>query len=655
MRDDCSSCEWRNDHGSEVGDRRVSRKRSDVHGQGAREFRRIRRLGAIHRIRSGRPVRHEQLKGRKSASGPGNSGARVGSERVLIMGYIALNADDDARFYGLGAKGVGHVLIIPKGYQGDPLASGGEIEKACPGKGLDAARLSERFTGDAMCKRCAAWLVTDGGRNDLEAAREDKHAPEMQEAVRELIADTAPAVRPLTREDVREAVEASREGAAARKRGAARDKRQAAIAVERERLAAQKKVQAERAPKGTDKRERKPLDANAVKRATIAHYVAGNPIPEGVTQLPEVPEDREAERRAMAVAAHYAAGHPVPAEVASLPDPSVSGAAWRGHTGGSEESAPWCDHTGAPVNGSDTDGIQGKCPECRGVVDLSDKGEIPKHRWYGVKISGTSGLSSKSIAAVEHGSVPGSPADADKRRVAESRCDRSGRVVRKSQGGTKKCTGCKRPVGLIERERTVKGERVTVWIYPNHVRDGDSFRHVGGGDVRKVTPRGTGADAAKKGTRGHGSVDGSANTGRVNLPPVRPERGWLAIAGTSVLSMSVRPGVDSGVTGKICPVCEERVDIAHRGMSRAARRRHSQRVAAWHTAQKARRDAKAEREIAKGERLPAGARKAARKAASTGSFAEGTLAATGTVVHGGKRPEVAPRVKPVGQTRAASK
>lgn len=370
-------------------------------------------------------------------------------------------------------------------------------------------------------------------------------------------------------------------------------------------------------------------------------------------------EVREESARAAAVAAFYAAGNPVPQEVASLPDPSVKGQAWSGHTGGTEESAPWCDASKvAPVEGSDADGIEGKCPECRGIVALSDKGEVPKHRRYGVKVSGTSGLASKSVDAVEHGTVAGDPAAADKRRAAESRCDRSGRVVRNSLGGKKECTGCARTVGLVKRERTVKGERKEVWVYPDHVRSGDSFRAVGGGEVRKVTPRGSGADAGK-GAREHGSVNGSANVGRVNLPPVQPKSGWLAVAGTGVLSMTVRPGVDAGVAGRSCPVCGDLVERAHRGKSRGWRRAHSKKVSAWHKERDAERTAKREREIREGARLPQGARAAARKAASVGSFAEGTQAATGTVAHGGKRPAVAPRVTPRGETRkgeaAASK
>jgi hypothetical protein len=259
------------------------------------------------------------------------------------------------------------------------------------------------------------------------------------------------------------------------------------------------------------------------------------------------------------------------------------------------------------------------------------------------------------LDAVEHGTVPGSPVDAHKRRGAESRCVRSDKVARNvTEGGSKKCTGCGRTVELYKVMRKVKGENVARWAYPQHERpEGlDSFRRSGanGKGERKVTPRGTGADAGK-GAREHGSVDGSANTGRVNLPPVQPKRGWIATAGTMSLPATVRPGVDAGVVGKWCPVCEERVDIAHADRSRGWRRAHSRKVAQWHKDRAVERELRKAREIAEGTRLPAGARKAARKAASVGSFAEGTVA--GAVVHGGERPAVAPKVTPRGKTRVS--
>jgi hypothetical protein len=45
-------------------------------------------------------------------------------------------------------------------------------------------------------------------------------------------------------------------------------------------------------------------------------------------------------------------------------------------------------------------------------------------------------------------------------------------------------------------------------------------------------------------------------------------------------------------------------------------------------------------------------RRELRKAASIGSFAEGTQAATGTIAHGGARPAVASKLTPRGKTRA---
>src|SRR5690606_7610393 len=78
-------------------------------------------------------------------------GMRRGKGEIMGNTFVALNIDGDARFYGLGVRGVGHVVLIPSGMHSDPLACE-SVEKACDGKPLDSARLAEKFTGD---KRCA--------------------------------------------------------------------------------------------------------------------------------------------------------------------------------------------------------------------------------------------------------------------------------------------------------------------------------------------------------------------------------------------------------------------------------------------------------------------------------------------------------------------
>lgn len=554
--------------------------------------------------------------------------------------FLALNIEDSVRMYGL-ANGAGHAVMIPADMMSDPLATGGMIETACGGKGLDSGRAVEKFSGDKVCARCSKFIAGDKGTAAIDAAIQAKCAREADAVpLAELIGDhvlitmdgtrevkgpdtreeSAPETREITPEEVREIVRGS-------KRAQVKSKRAAAIERERERLIAQREA------REAAKRE---------ESASVQGSLFGR---------------SEADMRA-AVAAHYAAGHPVPAEVVSLPDPRRIAVQWSG-TDTAEESVPVCEYNKGPaVEGSDADGISGKCPECRGIIGLTDKGLISAHRRYGVAaptLPAGKRLTSKSLDAVEHGTVPGSPVDANKRRAAEALCDRSGRTVRNSTGGVKKCVGCARDVTLVKRERMVKGEVKISYVYPDHVRVcvcaeecsgscvNDSFTRAPQGE-RKVTPRGTGADAGK-GAREHGSVNGSANTGRVNMPPVQPKSGWLAVAGTGIMSMTVRPGVDSKVAGKTCPVCNDLVERAHANRSRGWKRAHSKKIAAWHTEQNHKRELRKVREIADGARLPQGARKAARKAASVGSFAEGTVA--GRVEHDGGRPADAPAGTPV--------
>lgn len=550
-------------------------------------------------------------------------------------GFIALSTDGEPRFYGLGDAGVGHVLIIGTGFMGDPLASGGMIEKGCAGKGLDASRLSERFQGDAQCKRCVAWLATDGGRNDLEASRVELNAWQY--------GTDAPEVRELTRGDVRE--------------GSAR--KPACEGTGRAPVPGSRVTRNDHSvslpDNFNDKHSGKCPEDECGRIIAVSREggmrrhnspVPGTDVRETVPPVEAVREDATPARvgavltqEAMraAYAGWLAAGHAVPAEVATLPDASAP-RQWSVASDGTDPGVLVCEFKG-DVEIVNPEQTHGKCPECSTYIALQDVESDPdatrigKHNVRGIATPAHKGLSSTSVPVVEHGSVPGDPATADKRRAAESRCTRSGKISRNKSGGIKPCPTCDRPVELVKRE-TPKGEK---WIFPEHVRPGDSFRASGGdagyvASERTVTPRGTGADAGK-GARDHGSVDGSANVGRVNLPPVQPTRGYLAAAGTMALSMTVRPGVDSKVSPELCPVCQEWPEIAHRGKSRGWRRAHSKQIGAILRDRAARRDAVAEREIAKGERLPKGARRAMRKAASIGSRADGTQATSGRVIH----------------------
>ena len=335
-----------------------------------------------------------------------------------------------------------------------------------------------------------------------------------------------------------------------------------------------------------------------------------------------------------AVAAHRAAGREFSVDVSKLPDPRAP-RQWDAPADGTADDFRGCEGAG-PVDVINPERTHGKCPACRTYIPLTDsedENRIGSHFEYGVSApANRKRLSSRTLDTVEHGSVPGSPMDANARRIAETQCKGSRKVITDASGGTVRCPDaeCGRPVELKSRR---KGDDV-VWFVPDHTRPGESFRRSGkaGRDERSVTPRGTGADAGK-GARDHGSVDGSATTGKHNMPPVQPKNGWAAVAGTWSLPAMVSPGIDPGAAGKWCPVCQDNVDTAHRGKSRTWRRKHSKAVAKFRAERKAERDARTAADIAAGLAIPASERRALRKAASIGSSAEGTQASTGRVIH----------------------
>jgi hypothetical protein len=557
---------------------------------------------------------------------------------------LAVSCDGFARMYGQGERGAGHAVFIPAGCQGDPVGgSGARVIRACGGS-IPAEKASEKFQGDKRCPKCVEWLATADGSAALESARGERHAWEFgADDMAELFSaaevngtdtreDSAPAVRELTPADVKGAIVQSKRGAA--------------VARERKRLADQR--EAREAAKREDS-------------ATVAPAAAdGETV--GVTGLTHA-EMREAVER------YYANGGAVPAEIAALPAPgtvslasgTVSGSAaeilvctFKGEVStvnperthgkcpecttyipllpggaGGKESGPKvskikCEGTGsAPAPGTrvmrddhtvsvpdDYNGKHsGKCPECARVIAVSREGgmrkhngvevreatgagadvdKIGKHNVGGVATPAGKGLSSKSIEIVEHGSVPGDPASADKRRAAE--IEERGADAREFKGGA--------DTGATVR----KGARLAL-------------------------------------SRGHGSVDGAANTGSQNMAPVQPG-GWIGKAGTGQLPATVRPGIDPEVTGRECVACGELPEIAHKGKSRGWRRRHSTIVGTILRERKAKREAERAAAIARGEIASTAERKAGRKAASVGSFAEGTCA--GVVSHE-PRPEFAPK------------
>jgi hypothetical protein len=622
---------------------------------------------------------------------------RRGKGEIMGNTFVALNIDGDARFYGLGARGVGHVVLIPSGMHSDPLACE-SVEKACDGKPLDSARLAEKFTGDKRCARCVKWLESDGGKNDLEAARQDKWADENGPGLASIMGEFTL----ITLDDV---VNVTADGSDAREDSAPVP----AAEIVKDAAAAGVKAPARKGGKRGKRGNSAPVATGDVCASTGLTFAAMRD----------------------AVATYYANGGEVPQEIATLPDPYVKRPApdMTGAVGGPVPAVLPCDYAG-PVSKLNMERTHGKCPGCSAYIPLLPERESkesgPKvskiacagvgsapapgtrvmrddhtvsvpddfqgktsapcgtcarviavsrdgvmRRHNGVEVRESAGecpdkigthnvggvatpqlpagkrLVSRMIETVEHGSTPGDTATADKRRATESRCTRSRKVMSgRKTPGTVECPTCARPVEL----KAVQRKKGTVYVIPEHVRAGESVKHVGGGDVRDVTPRGEGADVGATVTRGkvsarlalsrgHGSVDGAANTGSQNMAPVQP-RGWLGKAGTGQLPATVRPGIDPEVTGRECVACGELPEIAHKGKSRGWRRRHSTIVGTILRERKAKRDAERAAAIARGEIASAQEKREGRKAASVGSFAEGTCA--GVVSHE-PRPEFAPK------------
>ena len=608
--------------------------------------------------------------------------------------FVALNIDGDARFYGLGVRGVGHVVLIPSGMHSDPLACE-SVEKACDGKPLDSARLAEKFTGDKRCARCVKWLESDGGKNDLEAARQDKWDDENGPGLASIMGEFTL----ITLDDV---VNVTADGSDAREESAPVP----AAEIVKDAAAAGVKAPARKGGKRGKRKNSAPVATGDVCASTGLTFAAMRD----------------------AVATYYANGGEVPAEIATLPDPYVKRPApdMAGAVSGPVPAVLPCDYAG-PVSKLNMERTHGKCPGCSAYIPLlpereskesgpkvskiacagvgsapapgtrvrrddhsvsvpddfqgktsapcgtcarviavsrdgvmrrhngvevpESAGECPDkigtHNVGGAATPAHKGLTSHMIETVEHGSTPGDTATADKRRATESRCARSRKVMSgRKTPGTVECPTCARPVEL----KAVQRKKGTVYVIPEHIRAGESVKHIGGGDVRDVTPRGEGADVGATVTRGkvsarlalsrgHGSVDGAANTGSQNMAPVQP-RGWLGKAGTGQLPATVRPGIDPEVTGRECVACGELPEIAHKGKSRGWRRRHSTIVGTILRERKAKRDAERAAAIARGEIASAQEKREGRKAASVGSFAEGTCA--GVVSHE-PRPEFAPK------------
>ncbi len=609
---------------------------------------------------------------------------------MSVKTFVALNADNDARWYGLGSTGVGHIIMVPSGFHGDPLACGGMVAKPCGGKPLDTERLEEKFAGDARCKRCAGWLDRLGGADAMVSAREDRwtgeNGPGLASAMGEFTLITvngaeevtapAPEVREVTSRDARDAVAASTAGAG----------REASVTAERERLARQR---AKRAAVRENSAPVLPgMSVEAMRDATAAFYANGGKVPDEITALSD-PHAVAPERQWDGTDSGSTGGILVcefTGDVSLLnmerthgkcPECTTYIPLTGGRTvtrGTGHVSKLTCHGVGsAPASGTQVlredhsakaaDGYSGKtsapCPVCSRMIAVNREGTMRRHNGWesgqdapppadrigahnvgGAATPARKGLVSRSMDTVEHGSVPGDPGTAHKRRRTEVLCGMSGKVARKAGPGVKVCTECARSVELRKRE----GKGGPKYVYPDHTDARDTFRRSPSGE-RSVTPRGEGADVGATAVpgarlalaRGHGSVDGSAVTGSANMAPVMPG-GWLGHAGTGQLPAYVRPGVDSDVSGRTCPVCKELPEIAHKGKTSSWKRRHAVRVRAYRDALDEMRDAKRAAEIFNGTAIPVAERRARRKAASVGSFSEGVNAHTGEVTHG-ERPE----------------
>ena len=612
--------------------------------------------------------------------------------------FVLVSGDGFARMYGQGERGIGHALMIENDFWGDPLAVGGKITRVCGGT-LECGKAVEKFLGDKRCPKCVEWLATDVGAAHIDRAR-GMYAmwADGGETVRQFLADvlpldgtetggedSAPEAREITPAEVTEIVKAST-GANKRR------KRSAAIERERERLTAQREAR----EAGAEIIASTGKTLAQMREETAAHYANGaKPSPEieslpapgtvnfgsgtvSGSALPVLPCEFRGGVEVINLERTHGKCPACTTYIPLLPDT------------GTVEAAPKvskikCDGTGsAPAPGtrvqrddhkvSVADDYSGKtsapCGTCTRVIAVSRDGVMRRHNGLeareagaagvdrigthnvgGVATPATKGLSSRMIDTVEHGSVPGDTATADKRRTDESRCKRGNKILKDATGGKVECPECARLVELLKITRP-NGD--VSWKIPHHVRPGESVKHVGRGEVRDVTPRGDGADVGATvrkdmGTgarlalsRGHGTVDGAATTGSQNMAPVQP-KGWIGTAGTGQLPATVRPGIDPEVSGDICPLPEckgQRKDVAHKGRSAGWRRRHSSKIGAVLRERKARRDAERAAAIERGEIASTAERKAGRKAASVGSFAEGNV--NGAVSHE-SRPEFAPK------------
>lgn len=518
--------------------------------------------------------------------------------------FVMVSGDGFPRMFGQGERGQGHALLIQDGFWGDALAVGGKISRACGGT-LECGKAREKFLGEKQCLKCVAWLATPEGAAAVDRARSAYAA---WEDGGESVAELFSAAEVTNGTDTPEAREGS----------------PSVVQVSGWNV---------------------PAEHAAMVAATATYYANGGQVSPEILALPApgtvslaggTVSGSAAEILVCAFKGEMDVVNPERTH-GKCPEcttyiPLLPGGAGRETTPKVSKIA--CEGVGtAPKSGTQVlredhtvsvpDGHDGKtsapCPTCDRMIAVSREGgmrrhngtevreesapsadKIGKHNVGGVATPAGKGLKSKSLDTVDHGSVPGDPATADKRRAAEIK--ESGSDARKFKGGAD--TGA----------TVARGARLALG-------------------------------------RGQGITDGSATTGRQSMAPVQPG-GWLGRAGTMSLPAQVRPGIDPEVSGHKCPICNELPEIAHAGQSKAWRRRHNMRAGAILRDRKAARELDYAAKIESGEIIPRPERKAARKAASTGSFAEGTVA--GSVAHA-KRPEHAPKGTRKPAPRAATR
>jgi hypothetical protein len=219
---------------------------------------------------------------------------------------------------------------------------------------------------------------------------------------------------------------------------------------------------------------------------------------------------------------------------------------------------------------------------------------LDSHYVGGVNPPAGKGLKSRTIPATDHGSVPGSPAKADKRRAKEVDDLRAVENV-KERARIQKKTPSKRALASAAAREVQSREKL---LSPDASAKGEGL-----------------------GQRGHGSVDGSAMVTSHTLPPVQVKNG----NGTWTLPATLSRGMDPAVRGEWCPVCNAAKRDAHRGKSPAWRRRHSKEVAKWHAVENARKENARNTDAARAERMNRIAGKSERKRVSTGRIREGVI------------------------------